>query len=170
MSRQNGFSLLELLCVLVILSILAHMGSMHFLSVSQQAQDQSTLKSEMKRLADALTQARELAVLSGQTSFVCGGVKCIGSWSVGFMLYQIESRSGAKDVFRQITFDHSVTVLWHGFPVKKQQIEFQSNGLSGYQNGTFSFCLGAWQADLVLNQSGRFYLSDPYKVTGGQCG
>lgn len=170
MNHQNGFSLLELLCVLAILSILAQMGSMHFLSVSQQAQDQSTLKLEMKRLADALTQARELAVLSGQASFVCGGFKCVGDWSMGFMLYQIESRSGTKNEFRKIAFDRSVTVLWHGFPVKKQQIEFQSNGLSGYQNGTFSFCLGAWQADLVLNQSGRFYLSDPYKVTGGQCG
>jgi len=170
MSRQNGFSLLELLCILVILSILAHVGSVHFLSVSQQAQDQNTLKTEMKRLAEALIQARQLAVSSGQTSYVCGGVKCVGGWSMGFLLYQIESRSGEKHEFRQITFDHSVTVFWHGFPIRKQQIEFQFNGLSGYQNGTFSFCLGAWQADLVLNQSGRFYLTDPQKMTGGQCG
>ncbi|PYF83119.1 type IV fimbrial biogenesis protein FimT [Marinomonas alcarazii] len=170
MSRQHGFSLLELLCVLAILSILAHMGSLHFLHVSQQAQDQNTLKTEMKRLADALTQARQLAVLSGQTSFVCGGIRCVGDWSLGFMLYQLESRTGAKNAFRQIAFDPSVTVLWHGFPIKKQQIEFLPNGLSGYQNGTFSFCLGTWQADLVLNQSGRFYLSDPQPMVGGQCG
>lgn len=76
MSRQCGFSLLELLCVLAILSILAHAGSAQFLSVSQNTKDKSTLKNEMKRLADALTQARQLAVISGQTSFLCGGQNC----------------------------------------------------------------------------------------------
>ncbi|WP_100188713.1 GspH/FimT family pseudopilin [Marinomonas sp. BSi20584] len=161
MGRQYGFSLLELLCVLAILSILAHAGSAHFLSVSQNTKDKNTLKNEMKRLADALTQARQLAVISGQTSFLCGGLNCDGVWSSGFTLYQIEPNSGAEKRYRQVIFEPSLAVSWSGFPVKKQQIEFLSNGLSGYQNGTFEFCLGAWQAELILNQSGRFYLTDP---------
>ena len=180
MSRQHGFSLLELLCVLAILSFLAHAGSAQFLSVSQNTQDKNTLKNEMKRLADALTQARQLAVISGQTSFLCGGQNCNGGWSSGFTLYQIEPNSGAEKHYRQIVFDPSLAVSWRGFPTQKNQIEFRSNGLSGYQNGTFEFCLGAWQADLILNQSGRFYLTDPrgfytqdsYSkgMSGGQCG
>ena len=137
MGRQYGFSLLELLCVLVILSILAHAGSTQFLSVSQKTKDKNTLKSEMARLADGLTQARQLAVISGQTSFLCGGLNCDGSWSSGFTLYQVEPNSGVEKYYQQAVFDHALTVFWHGFPVKKQQIEFKFNGLSSYQNGTF---------------------------------
>lgn len=164
MNRQYGFSLLELLCVLAILSILAHAGSAQFLSVSQKTKDKNTLKNDMKRLADALTQARQLAVISGQTSFLCGGLSCDGGWSSGFTLYQIEPDSDVEKHYRQIAFDHELAVSWRGFPVKKQQIEFRPNGLSGYQNGTFEFCLGAWQADLILNQSGRFYLTNPQGI------
>ena len=176
MGRQHGFSLLELLCVLAILSVLAHAGSAQFLSVSQKTQDKNTLKNAMKQLADALTQARQLAVVSGHNSFLCGGLNCDGGWSSGFVLYQIQPISGVEKSYRQIAFNESLQVSWRGFPVKKQQIEFQPNGLSGYQNGTFEFCLGAWQADLVLNQSGRFYVTNPQGATnpqgvsGGLCG
>ncbi|NLQ18421.1 prepilin-type N-terminal cleavage/methylation domain-containing protein [Marinomonas sp. M1K-6] len=169
MGHQHGFSLLELLCVLAIISILAYVGSTPILSMSQKSKDKSTLNDSILHLANALTQARQLAVLSGQASFLCGGVACDGHWSSGFKLYQIEPVSGVEKTYRQIVFDASLQVSWRGFPVKKQQIEFQSNGLSGYQNGTFVFCLGVWQADLVLNQSGRFYLTGPEGQKEGQC-
>jgi len=168
MKKQRGFSLLELLCVLAILSILSYVGSSHVLTLSQNTQDQSTLKNQMKRLADALTQARELAVVSGQTSFVCGGTfqnnSCDGDWSSGFTLYQESSVSSSDFIFLIEVLD-DVSLSWSGFPVKKQQIEFYANGLSGYQNGTFQFCLGVWQSELILNQSGRFYLTDPQAKT-----
>jgi type IV fimbrial biogenesis protein FimT len=170
MSHQRGFSLLELLCVLAILSIFAHIGAASFLSVSQNTQDKNTLKNEMKRLAEALIHARQLAVVSGQPSFLCGGVDCGGDWSSGFQLYQIVSFSQEKKEYQRIIFNELLQVSWRGFPIKKQQIEFQSNGLSGYQNGTFAFCLGHWQADLVLNQSGRFYVTDPQGRGEEQCG
>ncbi|NVK72067.1 MAG: GspH/FimT family pseudopilin [Oceanospirillaceae bacterium] len=170
MTHQQGFSLLEVLCVLVIVSVLAHIGATQFLSVGQNSKDKNTLKTEMKRLADALTQARQLAVLSGQTSFVCGGSDCSGGWSSGFKLYQILPSNGSEKRYRDIRFSDPLDVSWHGFPTQKKQIEFRPNGLSGYQNGTFEFCLGMWQADLILNQSGRFYLTDPQGISGGQCG
>jgi type IV fimbrial biogenesis protein FimT len=175
MKHQEGFSLLELLCVLAILSVLAYIGSAQFLTVSQNTQDQNTLKNEMKQLSDALLQARQLAVVSGIPSSVCGGVSCDdlsvnGEWSSGFVLYQEDlSDDGGGIAYRRIVFDERLFVSWQGFPVKKQQIEFQSNGLSGYQNGTFVFCLGVWQADLVLNQSGRFYVTDPQESKEGDC-
>ncbi len=184
MNRLHGFSLLELMCVLAILSILAHVGSTQFLSVSQSSQDKHLLKSEMKRLGEALTQARQLAVISGQASFLCGGVACDDAWSSGYSLYQMVpvtsagnssmgnssiNNLGVKKWFRQMAFDKALRVSWRGFPAKKQQIEFHSNGLSSYQNGTFELCLGDWQADLILNQSGRFYLTDPKAIDEGAC-
>lgn len=169
MKYQDGFSLLELLCVLAILSIFAYVGSAQFLVLSQNFQDKSTILNDIKQLSDALTQARQLAVISGQTSYLCGGIECDGDWSSGFVLYQEGVSNGNDKAYRRINFDDALTVSWQGFPVTKQQIEFQSNGLSGYQNGTFQFCLDTWQADLILNQSGRFYITDPQAKEESAC-
>lgn len=176
MKYQYGFSLLELLCVLAILSVLAYAGSTKFLNISQNTHDQSMLKEDVKLLSEALIQARQLAVVSGKPSFLCGSSigaiersDCNGDWSSGFRLYQ-EMGVGEDDIdYRTIAFKNSLQVSWHGFPGQKQQIEFHSNGLSGYQNGTFEFCLGIWQANVVLNQSGRFYTTDPQAKIEGAC-
>lgn len=168
MNQQMGFSLFELLCVMAILSLLAHLGLSNLLSLSQQQQDQQILKEQVARLASALTRARELAVVSGKSSYVCGGEACSGEWSRSFRLYQTQNNTD-HDVLNE-TFVESLSLQWRGFPAQKKQIEYQANGLSGYQNGTFVFCLGAWQMDLVLNQSGRFYLSSlKSKDSEGSC-
>lgn len=169
MLHQKGFSLLEMLCVLAILSVLAYAGSAQFLVASQDTQDQTLLNNAINELSDALLQARQLAVVSGSPSFVCGGLACDGNWSSGFILYQGDESSSDYILYRSIAFNDLLAVSWAGFPVNKQQIEFHSNGLSGYQNGTFEFCLGSWQATLVLNQSGRFYKTDIQEKDEGDC-
>jgi len=171
MNQQNGFSLLELLCVLAILSIFAYAGSAQFLVLSQSSQDKKMIQNRMRELSDALTQARQLAVVSGQASYLCGGIGCDGDWSSGFVLYQedLSNHDASKITYRRMSFDEALEVFWQGFPVKKQLIEFQSDGLSGYQNGTFEFCLNTWQASLILNQSGRFYITDPQAKEEGAC-
>lgn len=169
MDQQRGFSLLEVLCVLTIISVLAYFGSAPFLSASQATQDKLTLKNERQQLADVLTQARQLAVVSGQSSFVCGGRDCNGIWSSGFSLYQSTSPDNVKKTVREYAFNDSVRVVWNGFPTQKTQVEFLTRGLSAYQNGTFEFCLGGWQADLVINQSGRFYTTDIQQQTVESC-
>ncbi|BFM48963.1 GspH/FimT family pseudopilin [Marinomonas sp. THO17] len=157
MNQQWGFTLFELLCVMAIFSLLAHFGMSNILFLNQQQQDQQNLKAQVARLASALTRARELAVVSGHSSFVCGGMACSGEWSRGFRLYQTHNNTD-YDVLNEV-FIEALSLHWRGFPAQKKQIEYQANGLSGYQNGTFVFCLGKWQMDVVLNQSGRFYLS-----------
>ncbi|WP_394178718.1 GspH/FimT family pseudopilin [Marinomonas posidonica] len=160
MVQQCGYSLLELLCVLAILSLLAHLGSSHFLSVNQDLENQRTLKTEVARLANGLTQARQLAVASGRLSYLCGGIRhCTGDWSAGFRVYQHTESGETEKTFASMPFASGLLVAWRGFPAQKTQIEYRLNGLSGYQNGTFVFCLGRWKMALVLNQSGRFYVS-----------
>ncbi|MCV2403277.1 GspH/FimT family pseudopilin [Marinomonas sp. C2222] len=169
MHKQGGFSLLELICVMLILSILAYFGSSHFLSLHQTTQDQKTLKEAMAQLADALLQARQLAVVSGQTAYVCGGQSCSGDWSSGFLLYQETEVEGSPSIYRNILLDGDIVLSWQGFPRNKQSIEFTADGLSGYQNGTFQFCLGIWQAGLVLNQGGRFYTTSLTEKSSEVC-
>lgn len=169
MNHQGGFSLLELLCVLAILSIFAYVGSAQFLVLDQASQNKNTIQTSIKQLSDAITQARQLAVISGQVSYLCGGTECDGNWSSGFVLYQDDLSHDHDKTYQRVSFDEDLNVYWQGFPVNKQQIEFQSNGLSGYQNGTFEFCLDTWQAGLVLNQSGRFYLTDLQEKEEGTC-
>ncbi|MBJ7539106.1 GspH/FimT family pseudopilin [Marinomonas transparens] len=169
MDHQSGFSLLELICVLAILSILAYVGSSQLLTVSQDSKDKKSLTADIKALSEALLQARQLAVASGEESFVCGGDNCSGNWSSGLRLYQASRDLGEEKEYRQITFEAPLQVSWRGFPANKKQIEYQPNGLSGYQNGTFLFCLGRWQGSLVLNQSGRFYIADTRRQEGEDC-
>ncbi|AEF54165.1 GspH/FimT family pseudopilin [Marinomonas posidonica] len=160
MVQQFGYSLLELLCVLAILSLLAHLGSSQVLSFNQDLEDQRILKTQVTRLANGLTQARQLAVASGRLSYLCGGIqRCTGDWSTGFRLYQNTESNQAEKTFASISFTSDLLVAWRGFPAQKKQIEYRLNGLSGYQNGTFIFCLGRWKMGLVLNQGGRFYVS-----------
>ncbi|MCB5161342.1 GspH/FimT family pseudopilin [Marinomonas algarum] len=157
MTHQAGFSLLELMCVLAVISLLAYIGATPILALGQHNQDKSTLNMARQQLADALTQARQLAVVSGQASYVCGGTGCDGDWSSGISAHQTMASGDIVNPFLQHRFASSINMVWSGFPVQKTFIVFEHHGLSGYQNGTFEFCLGDLQADLVLNQNGRFY-------------
>lgn len=157
MRQQQGFTLLELLVVLTILSVLAYFGSAQLLVVNSTMADRRVLQDSLKILSDALLQSRQLAIVSGQKSLLCGGIACSGHWSEGYEIYQHNLHSKAV---KQTMFTSNVSIRWRGFPAKKNFIEFKSNGLSAYQNGRFELCVGEWQADIVVNQSGRFYLSD----------
>lgn len=168
MQQQNnvGFTFFELLCVLTILAILSFFGVTHFLQYQQSKQSQNILQNDMDSLSKALLEARQMAIESGVMSFVCGGEQCSGRWSAGFELRQQEGYGREN---RRVKFDHPVSVHWKGFPSNKSRIEFLSNGLSSYQNGTFVFCLDDWQGHIILNQSGRFYMSKVSKA-GSSCG
>ncbi|SBS30851.1 Type II transport protein GspH [Marinomonas spartinae] len=163
--HQHGFAFIEVLCVLAILSILSFFGATHFFVYQKEHQDRQMLQDDMDSLSEALLEARQMAIKSGAMSFVCGGEDCSGIWSSGF---EVRQREGYAKEYRRVQFDHDVSVHWQGFPSNKSRIEFLPNGLSSYQNGTFVFCLGRWTANIVLNQSGRFYRSK-VRRTGESC-
>ncbi|REG84290.1 GspH/FimT family protein [Marinomonas pollencensis] len=157
MQNKKGFSLLEVMCVLAILSFLALVSSGVIIQHAQTSQHKAILLEDVKNLSNALQEARLLAIQSGDSSYVCGGVDCQGNWSDGFVVMQPESYGG---LYRRVTFEHDVSIVWQGFPANKSRITFLPNGLSGYQNGTFLFCYLGWHTRLVINQSGRFYGAD----------
>lgn len=166
MQSQRGFTLLELLCVLAVLSIAGMMGMTGFLWAQQSQESKTVLLDDVKNLSNALQQARQLAISSGQASYVCGGQNCSGNWSYGFRVVQPENLGG---LYRKVVFDHDVHIEWHGFPATKSRIDFLPNGLSSYQNGTFVLCYQSYQVSIVLNQSGRYYTSELSDAEDGAC-
>ena len=164
MKMQNGFSLFEAVCVLAVLSLLAYSSSRFLYSSKQVIDQQTTLLSALASLESGLIKARHLAVHVGEVTYLCGGLSCDGDWSHGYHItFDSEARE-AFDTNLSMTFPEGITVTWKGFPAKKRHIEFHPNGLTGYQNGSFYFCLNHWGAKVVLNQAGRFYSS---KVSKG---
>ncbi|MGB3384968.1 MAG: GspH/FimT family pseudopilin [Marinomonas sp.] len=162
MQNKQGFSLLEVMCVLAILSLLAVIGSGFIIQNAQRNEDKAVLLDDVKNLSNALQEARLLAIQSGDSSYVCGGADCRGNWSDGFVVMQTEQFGG---LYRRVVFDHEINIAWQGFPANKSRITFLPTGLSSYQNGTFLFCYLDWHTRLVINQSGRFYASDIVDVS-----
>ncbi|WP_133011666.1 GspH/FimT family pseudopilin [Marinomonas flavescens] len=157
MRNKRGFSLLELMCVLAVLSLFAVIGSAVFLKAEQKSKDRDTLIADVLNVTNALQEARQLSIESGESTYICGGLSCSGDWSYGFKVIQPDHLGG---LYRKVVFDHDVRILWKGFPANKSRITFLPNGLSSYQNGTFWFCYLSWKTSIVINQSGRYYTSD----------
>lgn len=159
----SAFSLVEVLLVLVILAFMAkQMGTAIVASWFEQT-DYERLSRYQHNLANALTLARQYAVQAQQDVALCGGnyedKLCDGDWSQGWYIQL------ANKIKTRQRFPEDVKISWSGFPANKHFIAFYSNGHSGYQNGTFYLCLNHLMTRIVLNQSGRFYLSDMSALT-----
>ena len=154
----SAFSLAEILLVLVILILLAKQTWTANLATLFDHTDYERLTIAQQSLARGLTLARQLAVKSQHAISLCGGnylaLRCDGSWSEG---WYIQSEASIKAYH---LFPLDMTIHWSGFPANKKQIDFYETGHSGYQNGTFYLCQYGYTARIVVNQSGRFYLSD----------
>ncbi|GAB3484618.1 GspH/FimT family pseudopilin [Marinomonas epiphytica] len=174
MAKQNGFTLLECMVVIAMLSALAYGTSHVVFGFRQSEQDKQSLLEDLQALSVALMAARQYAIRSGQTTYLCGGVLCTGDWSSGYRIQHtvaadtLADDSQSEGSSLQVGyFSPTLRLRWQGFPSQRRYIEFLANGLSAYQNGRFILCVGEWQGEIVLNQSGRFYLSDIIKAKVG---
>lgn len=149
MKNQNyGFSLLEIMAVVAILSFLAISLIPNTPALGNASS--SDLRRSQKNLMSGLMRARQLAAHSQQSVLLCGGT-CDGNWSQGYSI------SVNNQLLYSYFYEEPVNVQWQGFPQSKKTIEFLSNGMSSYQNGTFHLCNTTTYAYIKLNQSGRFY-------------
>lgn len=109
--RPIGFTLIEILVVIIIISIVVSVASVNFFR-----DDKQTLAEEAKRLALLLEHAREEALLTG---------KLIG-WSAGDASYQFLVPDGEgkwqtkrdDDVLRPRTF--ALPIAWRDFRINGQ--------------------------------------------------
>lgn len=160
----QAFTLLEVVLVVGCLSILAGLTFSFFpRSILSSSSAYELLKADQGSLALGLLKAREYAVLRQQEVLLCGGVDtCDGNWSAGWHV----RNKGQTSLVEH--YPPGANVLWRGFPVSRDHIQFLKNGHSGYQNGTFILCREGWQTSIVLNQSGRFYRNPVVKTAEGE--
>ena len=156
--HRSAFSLVEVLLVLTILMLIARQTWSSSLARWFTQTDYEKLTLIQRDLARGLMLARQYAIQANAIIAFCGGdyqeANCDGDWSKG---WYIESGSDIK-TFHLFPLD--IQVNWSGFPANKKRIDFYENGHSGYQNGTFYLCQDELVGKIILNQSGRFYLTN----------
>ena len=166
MSRKYGFTIVELLVVIAILSVCsAALYSSSLISFFQRWKALNSFNRDVHSVLSLITKARVAAVEFQRPVYLCGGELCNGDWNHSIILRLSDSSKPLASLI--LSADSSME--WRGFPVSRQYIEFLSNGLSSYQNGSFYLCYeGLIARRILMNQSGRAYL-DPQEYSFEVC-
>lgn len=147
-NRLNGFTLVELLVVLLLLAILGSLAMPAFAELIARNRQQALLN----QVQGILQHARTQAILQRRTIEVCGSADaqtCSANWASGWLTRTLSS----EQILHITQLPNHDALRWSGFT---QSIRFHSNGTSPTGNGRFYQCHKqgvAWQ--LILNRQGR---------------
>jgi type IV fimbrial biogenesis protein FimT len=175
-----GQSLIETLCVLVIVAILCGMGATSFQRMQTKIQVQMAAEDMLNAVLTARTQAlrRESRVTVcvaniSQTTPACAPANAgiaanfQGSWQQGWLMFEDPNNNGQWDAGEVLLEQHSAlnSKVWaQGNATVNRYISFGASGRSlalngAFQAGTLSFCdMQNRQAQgwlLVINAVGR---------------
>lgn len=153
-----GFSLMEMLIAISLLTIFVAFAFPSFKNFYDHIQQ----KIFLKKLIQTLEYAKNEAILMGQLVVVCQSENqksCSGSWNSGYLVYTNQKILLSVSNNKNTDFLH-----WRAFPYYLTDLEFLSNGLPNFQNGTFWYCEQnatnpVWA--VVMNQSGRIRADYP---------
>lgn len=144
--KHRGFTLLELLTTLLLLSIATLLAAPSFNKLVQNNRDEAM----RTLLVSHLSLARTQAVVHRKPHSLCGssdGKTCDGNWSGSWLV-----RTPGTLISHQSSPIQS-TLCWVGF---SREIVFQPNGATPTSNGRFVLCRNqkmVWS--LTLNRQGR---------------
>ncbi len=163
-ARHNGdgFTLVELLLVLSILSILLGLSLPNFQTMYAQRQADVVIR----KVSKAIQLARMSAIRTGKLVTLCrsdSGVECGGEWRDGIIVFS--DRNGDRkinqdDVLQQlITFPGiNGSLKWRAFQ-NRQYLQITNQGFTRYQNGNFTYCPNNGDASLarqlIINRTAR---------------
>ncbi len=162
MSLKNGFTLLELLLALLLLSMLLGVSLPSFQNLVEQSRGDVVLR----KLAGAVQLARSTAITRNSYATLCrsrDGVECGGQWQDGVIVFS--DRNGDRiinqddELVRFISFpDSGGSIKWRAFQ-NRQYLQITSQGFTRYQNGNFTYCAHnknpEFARQLIINRSAR---------------
>ncbi|MBJ7550638.1 GspH/FimT family pseudopilin [Marinomonas ostreistagni] len=154
-----GFSIAETLVVITLLSILSSsFWATDITSFYERWKSNNVFNRDVASVLSLISKARSLAIEAQRPVYLCGGDRCQGDWSDTIFIRFPDSETAQSSW----SLSSKTIMVWRGFPVSRQFIEFLPNGLSSYQNGSFYLCFEELFARRILiNQSGRAYLETP---------
>lgn len=139
---KNGFTLIEAMIVIAVLSILAALVLPSFQSLIRKQQ----VSGEVNVLVSLVYLARSEAIKRNSVVTICksnDAEQCGGSWSDGWILFQDNDKDGSRDVGEVLissgVIEHNFILSWSAFG-SNNYIRFTSQGLTLSQNGTFKLC------------------------------
>ncbi|TPE54578.1 prepilin-type N-terminal cleavage/methylation domain-containing protein [Maribrevibacterium harenarium] len=155
----KGFTLLEILLVMTILAVISITFQQSSLLDSwRQWQRMRSLRASAYSLLEIISYTRTLATSTQQSMFLCGNWDCHSGWGRQVFVYRTDD--GSLQWQQIITSSDDISIVWKGFPIQRDHIEFTPEGGASYQNGSFYICDPDYLLRVRLNQSGRAYL-DP---------
>lgn len=152
--RPRGFTLVELLTTLLLLSILAHLAVPALAQLRQNARDEAATE----ELLTLLNHARSQAVQQRRSLLLCpssDGKNCQSDWNLPWLLQSLEQ----QPLSWSAPYAGQNRLRWAGFT---GHIRFHSNGTSPLSNGRFFICADRQiTQQLVINRQGRIRRASP---------
>lgn len=163
-TRQQAFSLIELLTTLVVLGILLSIA-LPSLSTHIQHSRQTT---QVNLMLGALYYARAKAITSRTMVSLCAGDSSCGDstrWHQQILIFSDTNRDGHFDegdsLLHVASLAENYSWNWSNFRNQKH-MSFKANGATHALNGTFTLCQNTQAIKrVVINLSGRAKLEPP---------
>lgn len=163
---QNGWTLIELLTVLAVVSILAGVG-VPSLSKWFQRQSEASL---FKTLYHLSSYARTKAIRERQFLTLCPSEdhrQCNGEWQDTIIIFSDGNRNETLDsdeqLYKAITLPDNTPCLQWRASAGRNYLQFKPSGVTNGTAGHFRFCdqvISNYNKQLVVSFSGRSSLRD----------
>lgn len=162
MHTQSGFTLLELMITLLLLSILLVLSMPEFNTLMERQKAELAIR----KLATTIELAKSSAIASGTMVTLCrssDGLKCGGKWQDGVLVFT--DANGDREINQQDQLQRYITfpfmkgeLKWRAFQ-NRQYLQITSLGFTRYQNGNFTYCPEdlnpIFASQLIINRTGR---------------
>ncbi|EGG95514.1 Type IV fimbrial biogenesis protein FimT [gamma proteobacterium IMCC1989] len=173
---QRGFTLLELLCTLTIISILHSVAIPSFQSIIASTQ-RDALK---QKLFTLIQYTRSKAAFQATTVILCPStnqIDCINDWQQPLMIFSDTNDNKRRDNAEIIDRIEDIAqknyqIRWRASGTSRY-LRYVSDGSTVYQNGTFTLCPTIdnikYISKLIIYRSGRARLGRKHEIKKTDC-